>query len=351
MRAPHRQLPPVDDSVVLPKAVRDQMARSAAAQEAAKAPTTEPTAEPLVTLAPAPTPAPPTSEAPPAPAPVAPVAPTPAPTPAPQGEENWEHKYNSLKGRYDRQEQQLQQLSGRLEDMSKVMATMSVVSPDAPPTPKRSKDRLITPKDETEYGSEFIDVVKRAARDILNEELEPIDQRLDQFGRQVQSVTQVTTLSARDRMEQDLTTAVPNWRVQNNDPRFLAWLRLPDVYSGAIRGEMLRRAYEANEAHRVIAFFKGFLTDEAAADPQATTPAPVTPEGNKPSLEDFAAPGRARTAAPAPPTGPTEKPIISRAEISAFYRDVAAHKYRGREEEQANLEKQIFEAQAEGRIR
>ena len=344
MRAPHRQLPPTDDSVVLPKSVRDQMVR-AAEMQAAATPVEEvpPAAEavpPVVT--------PPVAEVvPPVVPPVTP--PTPVPPVTTDQTPNYEHMYNSLKGRYDKQELELRNMSTRMDEMSRLMATMTVV-PDTPAPSKRSKEKLVTEKDATEYGAEFIDVARRIARDVINEELDPIDQRLDQFGRQVQTVSQVTTLSAQDKMLQQMDAAVPNWRLQNNDENFKAWLALPDAYSGAIRQTMLTQAYNRNEASRVIAFFKGFLDAEAATAPQATEPA-VTPEGNKTTLADLAAPGRARTAAPATPPGPAEKPIISRSEITKFYGDVAAGRFKGREAEQQTMENQIFEASNEGRIR
>lgn len=66
-------------------------------------------------------------------------------------------------------------------------------------------------------------------------------------------------------------------------------------------------------------------------------------------LAKFAAPGRAKTAAGT--SAPAEKPIITRAQIAAFYADIANGKYRGKDAEKAKLEATIFEAQREGRIR
>jgi hypothetical protein len=64
-------------------------------------------------------------------------------------------------------------------------------------------------------------------------------------------------------------------------------------------------------------------------------------------LEDFAAPGRARSA---PQTTPPEKPFYSQASIAKFYADKLAGKFRGREAEVAQVEADIFQAQHEGRI-
>jgi hypothetical protein len=116
----------------------------------------------------------------------------------------------------------------------------------------------------------------------------------------------------------------------------------------------LNAAFQRNDAQRVAAFFKGFISDEAATNPAGLQPAnSVTSVGNttqppKVSLEQFAAPGRAKTAAA---SAPAEKPVISRADISKFYADVQAGRYRGREQEKERFEALIFEASRDGRIR
>jgi hypothetical protein len=109
----------------------------------------------------------------------------------------------------------------------------------------------------------------------------------------------------------------------------------------------------------VKAFFNGFLAEEAAVDPansgQDNRDTPPSPNGSKQAappkvpLENMAAPGRAKTGAGN--SSSSEKPIITRREVSEFYAEVAAGKYRGNEAEKERLERQIFEAQRDGRLR
>jgi hypothetical protein len=47
-------------------------------------------------------------------------------------------------------------------------------------------------------------------------------------------------------------------------PEFHDWLKLQDTFSDAIRHELLTAAYERNDIPRVLAFFNGFLAQEAA---------------------------------------------------------------------------------------
>jgi hypothetical protein len=112
---------------------------------------------------------------------------------------------------------------------------------------------------------------------------------------------------------------------------------------------MLKEAYGRNDSARVANFFKGFLSEEAAvapADGDRGRSDQIAPA--KMSLEEFAAPGRAKTAAA---SAPAEKPTFTRDQIAQFYRDSATGKYRGKETEMNRIERQIFDAERDGRIR
>jgi len=230
--------------------------------------------------------------------------------------------------------------------MERLMAGMAAPRQTTEPA---APARMISPEDEEEYGPEFLSVVAKKARDELSADLANFASRFESLEHRVQGVDQVTARTARERMEHDMDTKVPEWRNVNHDPNFLAWLRLPDPYSGATRHMLLKQAFERNETSRVLAFFNGFLSQEAAEAPRGDQPDDVTSQGKVP-LDTFVAPGRARTTA-ATDDAPVEKPIIKSTQISRFYADVAAGKYSGREAEKVRAERAIFEAGREGRIR
>lgn len=362
MKKPTKTLPPVDDTVALPKAVREAAARAAQIQTEAYPNPLDPDAAPPETqpgsgedggdqvrtkqqleLPLGDPPAPPAAEH-------SVIDEPAADANQPTGDQDWERRYNAIKGRFDRSQAQVAQLTERLGEVERLLATTHQTPPSAP-VDDAPPNRLITEQEENEYGTEFLGVVGKRARDEVLPEVHKLRRELQTLANQVQTVNNVTTMSARERMEQTLDQRLPTWRDVNYDPKFLAWLRLPDSYSGAIRQELLTQAYQRNETSRVLAFFNGFLSEEAAEVPQEDQlhPAPVTTGGKVP-LETLAAPGRAKTAA-APPIAPAEKPVFTGAQISRFYADVSAGKYRGREDEKARIENAIFEAQSEGRIR
>jgi hypothetical protein len=281
------------------------------------------------------------------------------PPQTPVDDQTWEHKYKSMKGRYDaevpRLKDQLRGLSEQVSNLNNLLATMQA-APQAPPAGE--PERLITDEEVESYGKDFLDVVGKKAKEIAGAEIRKLQSEIAGLKSQIGNVATAGVQSARDKMLDTLDESVPNWRELNEEPKFLAWLGEPDVFSGATRHELLKQAYDRNESRRVLAFFQGFLTEEAAlnpasaGNPKATSQQPDQNTGNKPGkvpLASLAAPGRAGTAAG--DKLPAEKPIITTKQITDFYHNRALGKYAGREKEADAFEAQIFDAQKDGRIR
>lgn len=260
---------------------------------------------------------------------------------------DWEHRYNSMKGRHDALQSRVSDMSAQIQSLQELVASLRAApQPHKEETPT-TPERLVTDDEENEYGSELLTVVGKKAREEILPELQKLKKQLEGVEKRVDGVNEHVSVDSRTRMHNALDHEVPNWRELNYDEKFLAWLQLPDVYSGVIRQELLSAAYERNSTPQVLAFFKGFITDEAASAPDVIEPDPAPTVPAKVPLEQFAAPGRAKTAATTVPAG---KPTFTRANIASFYADVSAGKYRGREPEKDRIERQIFEAQREGRI-
>lgn len=262
-------------------------------------------------------------------------------------DESWEHRYNSMKGRFDRAQSQLTQQAERIASLERTLAAMQAQPRDNSSATELRAERLITPEEEQDYGSDFLNVVGKKAKEEMLPLVRKYEDEIAGLKAQLAGVGNYVAQDAQSRMMSSLDVSVPNWRDQNVNPEFLNWLALPDPYSGTIRHEMLKAAWERHDAPRVAAFFTGFLSEEAAFRP-AGSETPAKPAG-KISLETLAAPGRAKTAAAS--SAPAEKPLITSAQISKFYADVASGRYNGRDEEKMRFEKQIFDAQREGRIR
>ncbi len=363
---------PIDPDVKVPEAVK----RAAAAAEAAHAanygqqdappvstpdgnnPDTIQIAEPSATppTPPQPQPVPPQPVTPqgnePPPTPPQPQPPAPPSTPA-----EFETELQRVRSAEGRKRAQLEQQLGNaadriaiLEQMVQELQQTRTASP--PPAPAAPPPQLITPEERDNFGPEMLDVVGRRAQEAISPQLAELRAMMDTLKQEVTGTVQTVKQTTRQGMLAALDQALPDWRQINVTPEFKAWLALPDPYFGVSRHSALLTAFEKNDTPRVLNFFKGFVSDLAAqapAEPPATVqpPAPAAPA--KPSLETLAAPGRARTSAQ--PNAPTEKQIITTADINAFYTAVRQGYYRGREAEKIALEQELFAAQREGRVK
>lgn len=268
-------------------------------------------------------------------------------------ETDWEHRYHSMKGRYDRQVEATNNMSRRISDLEALIANMqkaAVQQPQQPPSELSFKP--IGQEERETFGEDFIDVAQRAAMEKMSPEVQRLQRELQRINQQLEQVTNVATQQTKMTVHQTLDNRVPNWRELNRSPEFIAWANLPDPFSGVTRITMLREAFANGDATRVVNFFQGFLKDEATTSPaQGAQPVNQSQQRQKVPLESFAAPGRARApAASEQQTAPGEKETITHAQITEFYRLVNQGYYRGNEAEKQDLERRIFEAQRDGRI-
>lgn len=290
-----------------------------------------------------------TAETPAEPAPpkeAQPEAPKEEPKP---DDQTLEQKYKSTRGRLERANEQIRELSDQVRNLQNVIATMQSAPAGASEVPDFKVERLVTDDEVRDYGEDFLKVVGKKAKEEVAPIIKKYEAKIADLERQLSGVNSVVQQDAQQKLISTLDEKLPKWRELNTNEDFLDWLRLPDPFSGAIRHEMLKAAYTQGNASRVLAFFNGFLAEEAATTPAGDEPEVGATKVPKVPLQNLAAPGRAKTAASA--SAPAEKPIFTRAKIAAFYADVAAGKYRGKEAEKQKLEAQIFDAQREGRIR
>lgn len=344
--APHLPQLPVDPDVKVPDSVRRAAERANSHYGPAPGDTPAQPDPAVVDASAQPDPAVATPTAPAVPTSPPPPAPLPAPA-EPVSPEQWEHRYNSMKGRYDATQRTIGEMQETISQLGdELVRTQQVLrAPRAPAPGNTPPAPLLTPQDEEDYGKPLIDFAQRAA-------LAAVAPKMTELENRNQELSQRLARSALTDMRADVTASVPNWREINRNPRFLAWLRLPDIYSGDVRQALLNRATQAADAPRVIAFFKGFLAEEEATG-QSLAPQPeppVAPRTPAIRLDSLTAPGKARPAG-GNSAQSVDKPVFTRAQIAAFYADVRASRYAGREVDKDKLEREIFAAQADGRVR
>jgi len=220
---------------------------------------------------------------------------------------------------------------------------MRNLQPQQQPQPSQP---LVTQADVQTYGPELVDLIKRGAT-------EAVAPQLTHLEKENQQLKQRIAREARQSVYHVLDQQLPNWKEINTSQRFKDWLRLRDIYSGEVRQTLLNRAMQAANAPSVLAFFRGFVTDEQATGQQSTVPQnqqPPAPRQPAVQLETLSAPGRAN-----PATGgtqvPVEKPVYTRAQVAKFYADVRKGAYVGREAQKEADEQAYILAGKEGRVR
>lgn len=344
---------PVDPHAFVPAAVRRAAeAADAAIQAAQPQPQPQPELPPqpndTITLAPPPEPqrlpgqVPLQIAAEPPPPPPQPEPPPPAQPPTDDAA-TWKNRYESMLGRFREANAQLVTANSRIEALENMLAEAQSQPARGLALPAKS---LITPKDEEEMGPEMIDFVRR----VSTETAAPLLAEIERLNNKINGTVQDVAVTARQRMHNELDEKLPNWNEINHDPEFHAWLALQDNLSGVIRHALLTQAYAKNDASRVLAIFKSFVSETAAHRPAnpSTVPTPAAQQPVRPTLEELAAPGRARTAAS--PQAPAEKQLIRTSDINAFYAAVRRGNYRGREELQRQYEQELQAAMQEGRV-
>lgn len=276
---------------------------------------------------------------------------------APTGAE-WEQRYRTLQGKYDRE---IPQMRAQIQSLEGLIATMRT----APPSPSLPAPETVTQappvseEDLQAFGPELVEASRRWARAEVRAELDDMKNeirglRAGQDRQQAQTATNKLELELNS--DPELANGV--WQRLNHDNDFIQWLQEVDPFSGVSRYVMLNHAYAGGDADRTGRFFKAYMREHTDRIP----PAPAPPQtytngsngfvgdtGQPPRLEDFAAPGRAPRATPG--GGAPEKRIWTNRDITAFYEDRTRGKYRGREDEAERLERDIFDAASEGRVR
>ena len=347
-------LPPVDPSVTIPASVRAASKAADAIHAQAYAEPVDPAAQVQVE---------PVVQAQVEPVVPAPVTATVRPDPnAPKGSPEFEaHTEASMKGRWEASQrqlgiaqEQLRQLGGELMQTQALLQQTgkSSIQPGNQPVPTTKR---VTDKDVEVYGSELIDLATRAAEDAVSPKLTQLEQENQQLRQRIQQTAQQAD---RRSVHAALALWRPDWEAINNSPDFVAWLRLPDLYSGRIRHVMLKEAFDSGSASRVLAFFQGFLNENPATG-SLEQPQPQPGAGTQPppqrqpavALSTLAAPGRAKPASGGSNASPADKPVFTRKQVSDFYTLVRKGAFAGREAEKERQEREIFAAQANGRVR
>lgn len=261
--------------------------------------------------------------------------------------DTWEQKYKTLQGMYNKEVPRLSSENRELGSrVSQLESLLGDLKKQETPVQEAPVEKLITEDDVKEYG-DSIDVMRRAAKEEVAGQLGRVAQLEKEIAElkgvvpQVQQVKQQQKTTSEKQFWDVLNREVPNWNEINSNPDFQSWLLEVDPLTGISRQTYLEDAQRKQDAGRVINFFNAFAkvsgVDNSARDKSATQSA---------ELQKQVAPKRGRAGQPVNNDAKTYSPK----DIEKFFTDVRKGKYKGREDERARMERDIFAAQQEGRI-
>lgn len=292
-------------------------------------------------------PTPPAPDAPPTP-PAAEPPPAPAPT-----EENWQHKFLTLQGKYNTETAALRTQVAGLADEIKALKTATPPTPEPAPAAPAPATKLVTDADVDNFGADLVDLIRRAAReeseperDRLLAEIQTLRDANSTLRKDVDRVDQSTTDTRQDTCIAELAKAVPDYVTINEDAAFLGWLSLADPISGIVRDVILKDAFGKFDHVRTAAIFNAFKQETGRATTPPTDPPPPPPPAE--GLEAQVSPGASKTASVITPDD--GKKTWTSAEVGEFYNAVTRGDYRGRVEDVRRIDAEIDKAFSEGRV-
>ncbi|MDX9787923.1 MAG: hypothetical protein RBT11_14150 [Desulfobacterales bacterium] len=277
----------------------------------------------------------------------APAAPGQQPPAQSQDDEGYKAKYDTLRGKYDaevpRLRSQVSLLVSEVSSLKDALQRARSAQPDTgnqpgaaiPDTGRQPGDGSnhnadsFDPDDFKDYGDDFVKLVAEVNR--LKTENAQLRGTVDQVNTTVQT-------SDAEKFYAALANKVQDWESMNYDPKFLEYLGQIHPITGRPLIESLRDAESKRDVERAAIIFNDYKkTLDRPTKPTAQTVPPP-----KPPLSPKAGQGATEV--------PQSLKTYTRGDIKQFYDDKTKGVYRGRDEEFARIERDIFAAMKEGRV-
>lgn len=268
--------------------------------------------------------------------------------------ETLRHKYQVLKGKYDKEvkadyiqslesqvnqmKQQIRELTESLQANQNLINDLSKQTP-AKPEPAQPVDltQVLTEEQQNWLKGEELEPILNILTTIVQKTSgSDVARQLKDISTKVETVEKQVNEDAQTRWQRELTGAIPDFFEINQMPEFATWLDKP-VAPGAMttRRQDLQQAMASANIPALKSGIDAFKKETGLDKPKETFE-PKTPE-IEPN-EDFVG------------EPPKEGKVYTEAEIKKFYEDQTKGLWRGREKEAQAIDRDIVAAMKEGRI-
>ena len=232
-------------------------------------------------------------------APTEPVAPVVTPTPV---SDDFQQKYRILQGKYDAE---VPRLYAQLKERDSLLQQMGdrLTALEAPKTPEQKSDPLLTDKDDEDFGSDLVDMARRAAREEIKSEvktlLKAIDERFASLNAHLGQVQEKVVMSESDKFWGRVNALVPDWVSVDANPSWIEFLdtRIPGTRK--TRRQEAADAIAVGDAEPIQELVALWRDANPTSDAKATAEAAaVAKAGKKQELQNQVAPSTTRASAP-----------------------------------------------------
>ena len=247
--------------------------------------------------------------------------------------EYWKHKFKSLDGIIRQRDQTIEQMRDMLASMQQSMQQMSESQQAQAQQPTK---QLVTKEDEDAFGADLVEFMQRVAQQALSNAKEELRSEFSGLSSEVSKVTKTVQATAQERFEAALDKHADGWRELDRDQAFIDWLK-----ASPTRQQHWALSINNLDALAAAEMFQTYklLNDQAAAERNAPR------NKRKAELERQVAPGKSRS---------TTTGKEAEGEPKRWTASEISHAFENRKsygaQEWAATEREIFKAQAEGRV-
>lgn len=259
--------------------------------------------------------------------------------------EDFEQKYRSLKGKYDKEvpelHQQVRALSSDLNLLNNQIKNIEERK-EVPKESENTMDNLVTDEDREEFGEDLLNVQRRVAQEVVREytqKLEQQNQNIDKIQKDVNKTgTDVEDMVFRQR----LNYIIPDFEQINQDKKWIEWLDTVDPILQSTRRVPAEKAYQ-NRDSDFIANYVNLYKQNCESFQQT----PETLDSRQSEIEKQVAPSNSVT----PDVRVNnEKRTLTQQQADKLWKSVKDLNMSGKYERAEKLENELTAALMEGRI-
>lgn len=288
--------------------------------------------------------------------PTVPSQPAPQTPPEPaEGNEDFRQKYFALQGMFNGQKQQLADLikqNDRLIDQVELLSTQlmnPVAAPQQGAAPGEHAQHLQALV--AEYGEPMLEAIKLIADATFGGRIAELEQRLNginSLSEKVNAVEERQTKSDSEKFQEALTNRMPDWLAVYSSDQFNVWKSTAvEPFTTRTYGELFEEANKKWNLDGILGIFNAYKVANGIAPgvPQTNNqPHEQSPQQRDPR-ESLVTPGSRGAGA----AGASDQPKVwKQSEVDAVFSNMRRGRYT--QEELARLDREIMEANAQGRI-